>query len=278
MNYFAYKNINSFVCSSLFTFMCLFLALDNARAEEFDILKLSQLTWTQVSSVTGDIEGDGGIENIVLYRSTNPINYGDYVSGNGSYANYNLKIVIQRNGETAYERQGPSNLVHEFDPSHFIFSSAKLELQDVTGDGVPEILFSSSSRTQEAVSDLHVIHFDARKKTFEDIRQKSFVTGSDWGPGAVRWLKINRSGVPVGLAVASEGFNISDCVVVDFKGCAIKSDKKFIYGIYAWDGNKFIKTELYFKSPSFRPAVGEEHIDLDLPSIEDFVNSHTSGI
>jgi len=101
-----------------------------------------------------------------------------------------------------------------------------LELRDVTGDQVPEIIFHSGwAPADNSITQIHVLHYVANGSTnFRDIRANDFA--ESWWT-RFRWLDVDGHTV----AIVAEPVEPSAA-----PGVASHSSPKFhVYRVYRWD-------------------------------------------
>jgi hypothetical protein len=119
--------------------------------------------WELRKGAEAELGGRIGRVRIVLLRSRKP--EGETGMGDPAYA---VGVVVANSSKVVYAFE-PANREND------MFVEDLLELRDVTGDGTPEVIFSSG---QDGVSDfvhkLHVLYASPREDTLWDVAPAQF--------------------------------------------------------------------------------------------------------
>jgi hypothetical protein len=139
---------------------------------------------------------------------------------------------------------------------------ADLRLLDVTGDGVPEILFNSGSQgASEGIIAEHVLRYESSIGTFKDISLDAFYNSSRNG---FAWLTVGKQAFGI---VAKENWDPSVPIEERCHYCL----SPFGYSIYVWSkqGRRFLLTERVLGKRSY--STSREAVAGDWPLIQSAV-------
>jgi len=101
---------------------------------------------------------------------------------------YDVEVVVRQGGRVLYEYKTPSHGPDSVAPGYF--ADDFLELRDVTGDGVPEVLFHTGFQyATGSLANEHVLHYDPRHRRMTEIGHKEF---SNSGTHGFRWLTVGK--------------------------------------------------------------------------------------
>ena len=142
--------------------------------------------WTTVKAVTADFGPDLRDANVQLLKSVEERGH----DGAGAPL-YWVNVVVSKAGRVAYQFI-PLAIPSGHDERHALvfYMDDLLELRDVTGDHVPEIIFHAGDRgASDFVSQVHVLQYRPAIGRFVDIRDKGF-SESVWD--RFRWLEFHR--------------------------------------------------------------------------------------
>jgi len=111
------------------------------------------------------------------------------------------------------------------------FMDDVLEVRDVTGDGVSEVVFHSGTRgASDSHVPVHIIHYDKTKSTFRDIAIEPFYNS---GRHAVRWL---GAGHRIFAIIADENNKPSTPLDERCHYCPVP----FLYTVYVWNSRDHV--------------------------------------
>jgi len=148
-----------------------FLLLAAPAYGQFD-----QARWELVKRVVGQFE-------VLLLKSraaTGSSGLGDPM--------YDVDVLVRDDSSTLYEYTTPPHGQDSVAPVYFVDDD--LELRDVTGDGVPEVLFHSGfAGASDSVAEEHVLHYDPAGRRMVDVRDPAF---SNSGTHGFRWLTVGK--------------------------------------------------------------------------------------
>jgi hypothetical protein len=156
--------------------------------------------WAVVKSATASFGKTLPNASVVLLKSVEATGS----SGSGESL-YSVNLVVSAQGRILYTFAPLT--VPAFDARRLqpvFYMDDLLDLRDVTGDHIPEIIFHAGFRAAtDWESEVHVIQYDKAGATFRDIRADGFVESSWW---RFRWLGV-KGGT---LAVVAEPLEPSD--------------------------------------------------------------------
>ncbi len=142
-----------------------FLGLNNDQIGFYDRNK-----WQLIDSKSADFDGDGVGELVLLLKSN--ISPGKDYEGNDLFF---LRMLIIKN----------NTIVYSFEPRNGVrgpfLMSDKVEIQDVTQDGLPEaiVYWGDKQMKDTAYTSIHVAHFDSQYKWLNNISSDGFYN-SKW--------------------------------------------------------------------------------------------------
>jgi hypothetical protein len=138
--------------------------------------QFDQTRWELVKRTTGRFE-------VLLLKSrtaTGSSGLGDRM--------YDVDVLVRRGRDVVYEYRTPSHGRDSTEPGYYIDDF--LELRDVTGDGIPEVLFHSGFQgASDSVAHEHVLRYDPAHRAMTDIADKQF---SNSGTHGFRWLTVGN--------------------------------------------------------------------------------------
>ncbi len=206
------------------------------------------LQWRVVASAIGNVVPGAKGADVALLASRDVTNLSGF-----DVPQYDANLVIFDGERVLYRLRAdpprPSSGAHDCSEPN------GLALRDVTGDGVPEVMFRCG---QSGVSDfsrqLHVLHYDARRSRFEDVAPEDFV---DTGLGAVQWRAVN--GIPMALTGHAQWGD----------GEGHFGAHYYDYTAYCWDARAGAFTAAYHAKSDVKLDVVEWRHDLErrLPAI-----------
>jgi hypothetical protein len=145
--------------------------------------------WALVKRVSGRFGSDVGRADALLLCSKEVT--GETGIGDGAH---DVNLVMARGQEVLYRfKSAPPRFAEDTEMRYC--TGSHLQVRDVTGDGVPEVEFEAGF--QAASSDAanhHVIHYNARRRAFEDVSHPDFVSGS-----LTKFEWIDLEGTPVAV-------------------------------------------------------------------------------
>jgi hypothetical protein len=173
--------------------------------------QFDQARWGLVKRVTGRFE-------VLLLKSraaTGSSGLGDPM--------YDVAVLVREGDAVVYEYQTPPHGPDSVEPGYFVDDF--LELRDVTGDAVPEVLFHSGFEgVSDAVADEHVLHYDPAGHRMTEIGRKEF---GNSGTHGFRWLTVGKQ---VFAVVAVRNW---PATVPEEDRCHY-CESPFRYAIYQW--------------------------------------------
>lgn len=175
--------------------------------------------WVLVKSAEGDIDGDSITEKVILLKSTQQTGGGEFGDAPGPL--YDADLLVLKGANIVYDFSPPD------DSTRFLMSQ-KLEIRDVTGDSLQEIIFYSG--TQRAANNwfdkAHILQYQNNTGKFVDISPDPFYDS-----------------LLHGFTIATfDGENfpiISDAVYNDPEHDCRMCVAYFRYQIYKWNGKSF---------------------------------------
>jgi len=200
-----------------FTFTILLeLCIVRAQPTLFD-----QGRWKSVKEVKAALPCCGATATILLLVSQKTTGYG----GAGQPMR-DVDLIILVGGKTAY-RFTNANPPEKNGSRYFLDDS--LDIRDVTGDGVPEVLFHSGTQGASGFHEIeHILRYDQSRETYLDITTEPLHNASRH---AVRWLTARKQEFAI---VADENFKPSTPLTGRCHYCP----SPFRYDVYVWSNQR----------------------------------------
>jgi hypothetical protein len=216
------------------TLLCLCLALPfglaNAQADHGaetstqdarSSVRYDWSSWTIVKQKTANFRAASGPANVILLKSVNTT--GD---GGGGQPLNDVNLIIIQGGQLVYEygKRGAQASKDDPDPTRF-FVDDYLELRDVTGDGLPQVLFHTwFPGMSDHLMLEHVLRWKDSDSAFTDIAPEPF---SSSGTHGLRWFMF--AGRPA-VVVADRDWNPETPADERCHYCP----SPFQYDVYQW--------------------------------------------
>lgn len=122
--------------------------------------------WSIVDSISYDFDGDNVPHQITLFKSNIPMG-----TGGAGQKLYGVRLHITKDDEIAYQYE-PKYSASSRDN---FFSSSMLLLQDVTNDGLPEIIFTDGFQfASDYLSQLRILGYDPQTRSISEHQAKDF--------------------------------------------------------------------------------------------------------
>lgn len=182
--------------------------------------------WNLVKQAEADFDSDSNAEKILLLKSVHATGE----SGVGEPLN-DIQLFVIKNDRIIfdYNKEGvkPSE-IQGVNPTQF-FMDDDLDVRDVTGDKVPEIIFHSGfSEASDYTTLEHILQFNESKNSFTDSTRKEFF---DSGTHGLRWLV---SGARALVVIATRNWDLSVPIEQRCHYC----QSPFQYSAYQWSDNQ----------------------------------------
>lgn len=184
--------------------------------------------WKAVMKTTAELPGRNGPATVVLLQSQETTAY-----GGADQPMHDVDLVITApDGKVLYsyaQTEPPGNNTDRYFADRYFadryFMDEDLRILDVTGDGVPEVLFHSGSRGASDWNSIeHILRYERSTDAFKDIT----TTGFDHsGRHGFAWLTVNGRTFAV---VAHENWSRS----VPMEDRCHYCPSPFRYDAYAW--------------------------------------------
>ena len=211
--------------------------------------------WTAVQSAVAQFGKEHPNARVQLLKSIAPTG----TDGTGERLLYSVNLIVVESGRMLYSFVPLA--APQFDPQRTdlpfymddfgVDAGCPLELRDVTGDRVPEIIFHSGwMGVSDRKTDIHVLQYTAAGPTqFRNIRGDQFFESRWW---RFRWLDLDGRTV----AIVAEPVERSDEPGVGCHACP----KFHRYRVYRWDQEKasFVLSETI-------PSTGKLHDEHEDP-------------
>jgi hypothetical protein len=174
--------------------------------------------WTLVKRVSGSFGPGVGRADALLLCSKEVT--GETGIGEGAY---DVNLVIARGQEVLYRfKSAPPRFAEDTEMRYCMGSH--LQIRDVTGDGVPEVEFEAGFEAASSEAAYHhVIHYNARRRVFEDVSHADFDSGS-----LTRFEWIDLEGTPVAVKATA----------IWADGEAHYSPHFYEYAAYCWNATQ----------------------------------------
>jgi len=179
--------------------------------------------WTVVKRTPATFGDDVGTVTVVLLKSSKPTSTG---GAEQPLSDVNLRIL--RGNKVIYDYVKVGVKPPDYNDTQF-YMDDYLDIRDVTGDGIPEVLFHSGYEgTSDSVTIEHILRYDKPKASFSDIAPKAFAKSGTHG---LRWLMLG--GEPL-VVIADRNWPASTRVEDRCHYCP----GRFRYAVYHWNGER----------------------------------------
>jgi hypothetical protein len=178
--------------------------------------------WKAVMETKTQLPGRNGPATVVLLQSQETTGYG----GAGQPLRDVDLIITAADGKVLYsyvKAEPPANNTDRF------YMDGDLRILDVTGDGVPEILFHSGTQgASDEISIEHILRYERLTESFKDITATGFYHSGRHG---FAWLTVKRRTFAI---VAAENWSSSVPIEERCHYCP----SPFSYDTYSWSNQE----------------------------------------
>jgi hypothetical protein len=182
-------------------------------------------------------------DEVLLLKSALPTGEG----GAGQPMN-DVELLVVQSGQVIYHYKERTNS----DEATRFFIDDELVIHDLTGDGIPEIIFHSGS---EGASDYirleHILRYDAPKHSFTDIAPDEFVQSGTHG---LRWLTVGKRNL---LVISNRGQWPATAIESHCHYCP----SQFIFNVYEWKAQTSSFSLIRSLAPNALYRSGEEALN-----------------
>jgi hypothetical protein len=139
-------------------------------------LGYDQNRWKMIKQIRASFGGDTGLPSeVLLLKSVQPTGRG------GGQPLSDVDLLIMQRGRVIYDYAQEAK-----SPGSRFYMDDYLEIRDVTGDGIPEVLFHSGSKGySDSATAEHILRYDTSKASATDLAPVSFYNSGTHG---LRWL------------------------------------------------------------------------------------------
>lgn len=208
-----------------------------------------QNRWDIAATYNEDVDGDGQNEQILLLKTKETAGYG------GADEPMNgVQILIAKNGKSSFS-YSPNEEETEFGKQQYFTDIKSFEAEDVTGDGVKDVVFSSGqSYASDFETCTHIIVYNKEQKVFKRVNPFEFCSMFNVGI-SLKKIMYNVSGYQVVKSKPSNGQVTGN-----------KVEQPFDITVYTWNGDSFSASKTFRSSRNYEG--GQYAIDGEIYLIE----------
>ncbi len=184
-------------------------------------VRYGERQWKIIKQMRATFDTNAGFSNVVLLESLEPTGMG----GAGQPLN-DVELLIVQGGRAIYDFVEEAARLPEIKGTRF-YMDDYLETKDLKRDGIPQILFHSSSQgASDFIKVEHILLYDRPKATFTDIAPKMFYNSGTHG---LDWLTL---GDRTFIVIADRNWRAGVPLELRCHYCA----SPFEYDAYQWSG------------------------------------------